>query len=307
MSIYNYSIIIPHKDITDLLQRCLNSIPEREDVQIIIVDDNSNTEIVDFSLFPGLKRKNVEIIFSKEEGNAGYARNLGLGIAKGKWILFLDADDIFNDCLNNILDEYINDPADIIYFKNNSIHKASNKKLNRGKWLNEFVDIYFDNPKKGEKLLRYLFVVPWGKLIKKNLIDTFLIKFDETKINNDITFSYLTGFHAACVKADLRELYCWIYRENSLSEQKKEPNIILDIIYVNAKALIFYRRLRQGIRLKRAWLEIFSYLRLFYLSNKQYYVKAKEILLNAGFSNIEIIFGLNSVLIFKQYIFSKTE
>ena len=37
----NYSIIIPHKNIPDLLQRCLDSIPRREDVQIID-DDNSN-------------------------------------------------------------------------------------------------------------------------------------------------------------------------------------------------------------------------------------------------------------------------
>ena len=39
---YNISIIIPHKNIPKLLERCLNSIPEREDIQIIIVDDNSD-------------------------------------------------------------------------------------------------------------------------------------------------------------------------------------------------------------------------------------------------------------------------
>ncbi|MDR2475404.1 MAG: glycosyltransferase family 2 protein, partial [Bacteroidales bacterium] len=39
---FNYSIIIPHKDIPDLLRRCLDSIPYRNDLQIIIVDDNSN-------------------------------------------------------------------------------------------------------------------------------------------------------------------------------------------------------------------------------------------------------------------------
>ena len=44
----NYSIIIPHKNIPNLLQRCLDSIPNREDVQIIVVDDNSDPNIVDF-------------------------------------------------------------------------------------------------------------------------------------------------------------------------------------------------------------------------------------------------------------------
>ena len=48
---YNYSIIIPHKNIPELLQRCLDSIPKREDIQIIVVDDNSDTNKVDFNSF----------------------------------------------------------------------------------------------------------------------------------------------------------------------------------------------------------------------------------------------------------------
>ena len=38
----NYSFIIPHKNCPDLLQRCVDSIPERDDVQVIVVDDNSD-------------------------------------------------------------------------------------------------------------------------------------------------------------------------------------------------------------------------------------------------------------------------
>lgn len=37
----NYSIIIPHYGIPELLGRCLRSIPERDDIQVIVVDDNS--------------------------------------------------------------------------------------------------------------------------------------------------------------------------------------------------------------------------------------------------------------------------
>jgi len=36
-----FSIIIPHKEIPDLLMRCLRSIPVSEDIQVIVVDDNS--------------------------------------------------------------------------------------------------------------------------------------------------------------------------------------------------------------------------------------------------------------------------
>ena len=36
----NYSIIIPHKNSAILLKRCLDSIPQRNDIEIIVVDDN---------------------------------------------------------------------------------------------------------------------------------------------------------------------------------------------------------------------------------------------------------------------------
>lgn len=52
-----YSIIIPHKNIPDLLRRCLDSIPQRPDIQIIVVDDNSSPDKVDFAHFPGRERR----------------------------------------------------------------------------------------------------------------------------------------------------------------------------------------------------------------------------------------------------------
>lgn len=91
----NYSIIIPHKNIPDLLQRCLDSISPREDVQVIVVDDNSDLLIVDFEHFPGIDRDDVELIFPKDGKGAGYTRNVGLDHAVGKWLLFVDADDFY--------------------------------------------------------------------------------------------------------------------------------------------------------------------------------------------------------------------
>ena len=67
----NYSIIIPHKNTPDLLKRCINSIPVRKDLEIIIVDDNSSEKFVDFDNFPGLHRENTTVIFNKEGKGAG--------------------------------------------------------------------------------------------------------------------------------------------------------------------------------------------------------------------------------------------
>ena len=44
-----YSIIIPHKNSPDLLKRCLESIPDRTDIQVVVVDDNSSSAIIDWN------------------------------------------------------------------------------------------------------------------------------------------------------------------------------------------------------------------------------------------------------------------
>lgn len=117
----HYSIIIPHKNIPALLQRCLDSIPSREDIQIIVVDDNSSSTEVNFTKFPGNNRKEVEIIYTKEGRGAGYARNCGLSVAKGQWLLFADADDFFIPGFLEILDEYVDTDYDMITFRAESV------------------------------------------------------------------------------------------------------------------------------------------------------------------------------------------
>ena len=46
MANINYSIIIPHYNVPNLLLRCVRSIPVREDIQVIVVDDCSSYQTV---------------------------------------------------------------------------------------------------------------------------------------------------------------------------------------------------------------------------------------------------------------------
>ena len=88
------SIIIPHHNLVSLLKRCLDSIPDRCDFEVIVVDDNSNSESISKLKLLDI-HKNVNIIYTHEGKGAGYARNVGIERAKGKWVLFCDSDDFF--------------------------------------------------------------------------------------------------------------------------------------------------------------------------------------------------------------------
>lgn len=221
----NYSIIIPHKNIPKLLDRCLNSIPIRDDVQIIVVDDNSDPEKVDFTEFPGLDRPNTEVYFTKESKGAGFARNIGLGKAKGKWLIFADADDFFNECLNRLLDDYKDADADLIYFQTNSVdNNTLVEKNSRGVYYNYWIK---KSVEKGEieNNIRYRIHPPWGKFFSHKLIKEHKIKFDEVITSNDVMFSTKTGHYAKKILLDLNFMYCSTFRQNSLEYTNTKVNI----------------------------------------------------------------------------------
>ena len=282
----NFSIIIPHKNIPGLLQRCLDSIPRRDDVQIIIVDDNSDPEIVDFDKFPGLNDPFVEVVFTKEGKGAGHARNVGLTKAVGKWLLFADADDFYNYCIKDILDEYVNSDADIIFFKHNSLDSKNYTTTYRCTRFCTFIDKWLQSNPKDDAPLRYKLASVWAKLIKHELIKKNNILFDEVSLANDVTFAYLSGFYAASINADPRALYCTTIRRDSIRHKKKNIKNELDNLYVICKRYRFFRE--HHIHIPNSITPINSLIKI-YLYNREYFHKAKEILHEFGFTSGEII------------------
>lgn len=221
----NYTVIIPHKNIPKLLERCLHSIPIRDDVQVIIVDDDSDEKKVDFASFPGLSRSNTEVYFTKEGKGAGYARNVGLTKAKGKWVLFADADDFFNECLNEIFDKYKNIEADLIFFQTNSVDDLYLKPVkSRGEYYNNWIKESIAT-KKIHDNIKFRIHPPWGKYFSGSLIRNYDLKFDEVLASNDVMFSTKAGYYSKNVKCDSSFLYCSTVRNNSLEYTITEENI----------------------------------------------------------------------------------
>jgi len=71
--------------------------------------------------YPELSRPYLEFIRAQKNGGAGYARNIGLDQAKGKWLLFADADDFYVENMPDIIYSYADSEADVIFFKNKAV------------------------------------------------------------------------------------------------------------------------------------------------------------------------------------------
>lgn len=284
-SMVKYSVIIPHKNIPQLLQRLLNTIPQRNDLEIIIVDDNSDSQKVDFFNFPGHNRKDVKTIFNKTSLGAGYSRNLGLSIASGTYILFADSDDYFNPCLNEILDDYANNKNDIVFFKSSSVDSITYiVGTNRTDHINSNIDRAIRGDHKAENNLRYNYGEPWGKLVRRQLITNNHIEFDAIHSHNDTTFAYLIGYYAVNVQFDNRALYCVTVREGSISVSLNTTVKQMVRIDVFCRKAVFFKEHQIPNYVDIHWHQLYD----FYINDLVCFNEALEIMKYYGYGAKEI-------------------
>lgn len=213
----NYSIIIPHRNIPKLLQRCLDYIPYRDDVQIIVVDDNSDPQVVDFDNFPGMNIPNVEVYFTKEGKGAGYARNVGIEHVKGKWVFFADADDYFSKAFLSTIDTLKESKHDLIYFGSRCVDAITKEIHERDR---KYTELMKEALAGNEDKYKYTAYVPLAKMIRSDLIRNNSILFDETVVANDMMGSIRMAYCSKSTGFDERCIYIREAREGSLMSKQ---------------------------------------------------------------------------------------
>lgn len=210
-----YSIIIPHKNSFNKLLILLETIPKSGSFQIIIVDDNSN-ENEKNKLINYCFHDNCTIVYNPISEGAGKARNIALNIALGKWIVFADADDLFSENINSLLDTYFNVEDDIIYFGTSSVYSGTKKLAYRHERYMNLVNDYIHDYNKCDSL-KYFFTPPWSKMVKRDLIEKHQIYFEEIIASNDMLFSLKCAYFARSISANCEVLYIITVSPGSLT------------------------------------------------------------------------------------------
>lgn len=87
------SVIVPVYNVESYLTKCLQSIMEQNtDIEVILIDDGSNDGTVQICDMYSAKDRRIHVVHVKNAGVSN-ARNMGLSLAKGKYITFVDGDD----------------------------------------------------------------------------------------------------------------------------------------------------------------------------------------------------------------------
>lgn len=208
-----FSIIIPHYNSSTTLERLLKSIPAKLNAQVIVIDDNSTYN--EYQKVENLHSLYSFELYHNESKTAGGARNTGLKYATGRWLLFADADDYFDQQLLNCAIKYKDADVDIIYFSVSSRYSKTGEPAYRGNHINELHIKY--KKTQNENWLRCCHLSPWGKMIRRNLVEKYHIRYEECIAGNDNWFSVNTGLKARHIIVDDTPIYCVTVSSGSLT------------------------------------------------------------------------------------------
>lgn len=125
------SIIIPVYNSENYIENCINSILKQDykNIEIIVVNDGSTDN--SYHILKSLSKKHKQIkLIDKENGGVSSARNVGISVANGDYITFVDIDDYIESDTYSIVFKHLNDSDfDILLFSYNEIYLNKKKQV----------------------------------------------------------------------------------------------------------------------------------------------------------------------------------
>ena len=226
------SIIIPVYNVSQYLNRCLKSVLTQSyrDLEILIIDDGSTDDSGDICNHYAAEDNRIKVIHSENCGVSA-ARNIGLSMAHGEYIAFIDGDDWINqyyfELLHNALENTNCEIAMCHYRKVWNEDFSSDISENK-----EFsIDVITNN-----RLYEMLLAIPidtyrsssipydviWGKLYKKDILKGLSFKkiwMEDVEFNSRL---YMRVENAVVIQLPL---YTWIQYPQSLHRKCSYKNL----------------------------------------------------------------------------------
>lgn len=200
------SIIMPSYNTAKYIEKSINSILNQtyDNWELIIVDDCS-TDDSDKIISNFLNDKRIKYFKNSKNSGAAVSRNKALREAKGKWIAFLDSDDLWaEEKLYKQLKFMIDNKYDFSYTNYFEINEDDKKN-----------GIFVTGPKKITKVKMYNYCWPGCLTVMYNAENIGLIQIANIKKNNDYAM-----WLKICKKAN-----CYLLNENLAYYRKRSGSI----------------------------------------------------------------------------------
>lgn len=232
------SVIVPVYNVEPFLQRCIDSLIKQEykNIEIILINDGSTDRSGDICDRYAAIDGRIRVVHQEYQGVSG-ARNKGLAIAQGEYIMFLDSDDEAHP-------EYVSKLYATLCENNLDIAQCCLIRVKKGRRINEQevrdgVRVFsgYDMQLKIFERNRYFSMVLCGKIFKKELFSG--LQFPLGRINEDESLIYLLMYRSKRVGVIDDYLYYYHYNCESITEKKYNIHR-LDSFYMLREKYVFY-------------------------------------------------------------------
>lgn len=238
-----FSIIIPVYNVERYLRECLDSVLAQsyEDWEAVCVDDGSTDRSPEILAEYAEKDPRV-IVLRQENGGLSAARNKGLDLARGEYILFLDSDDYLERQALQTLSDHLHG-EDLLCFSGRRFHDDTGlfnePDILADRTYPDGCQYYCEN---ALTVRDFAFVCVVLRLYKKSYLEKAGLRFMEAISHEDNLFTPFACYHAGLVRVIPDCLYNYRVRSGSIMTSKKD-NLSRDLMMIaNTLAAFFSDR-----------------------------------------------------------------
>ena len=221
-----FSIVIPVYNVEKYIEECIKSVLSQtySDFEIILINDGSTDGSEKICQYYTEKYRNI-FLFSESNSGLSHARNYGASLTHGKYLIFLDSDDIWVDSayLENIHQ---------LFVKNPQLECVASKECNFFDSVKRKYKMSFDYPsflaQKGvfsgdsflQTCLKYDIAFPWHPVLyafSTSFWKSNAFGFPEKRTYEDISLIYRVLLKVNCMCIYDNITYGYRIRNNSIS------------------------------------------------------------------------------------------
>lgn len=229
------SVIVPVYKVQQYLNRAVDSVLKQtyQHLDIILVDDGSPDRCGKICDEYAMMDSRVRVIH-KNNGGLSSARNSGLEMATGEYVVFVDSDDVIHPhMIERLLTVAEMENCDIVqcgFFRFDS-DIPKERLTDQAQLISKFDAL--------ERIDDAVYMAAWDKIYKKELFAD--IRFPKGKIHEDVGCTYKLFFASERIAVIPDELYGYYVNPDSITTSKIKLNK-LDLIDVYAEQMEFFRR-----------------------------------------------------------------
>ena len=206
------SVILPVYNVEAYIGQCITSLLQQtlKDIEIICINDGSTDNSLGILQDYQAKDHRIRIVNQENKG-AGAARNIGIELAQGQYLSFLDADDYFDkDMLRLAYNRAEEKKADICIYESTLFDNETGEKkkctfsVRKDKLPKSDV---FSRAQINSNLFTSIMGWAWDKLYKKSFVLNNNLQFQEQRTTNDMYFVYASLLKAGRITLLNKPLY----------------------------------------------------------------------------------------------------